>query len=530
MRLIIPEQPGDLHQSRCEGDLVAAAMPDGDGRQRRRMHVRPAVSAGISRWERRKRLSTLGWSGIENLFRQLFSLGFFFICVRFLQPTDLGIFALALACTAVPGILIDEPIAEALVQQPDATRAAWDTGFTVNLVLAAALLLLLMACGPGLSSFFGKPGLAYALPALGFASLLGALGNVQKAYLARQLRFRVIAQTTLASQLVGGAAAVALAMQGFGYWALIASVGITAGASSAIYAVLSPWKPRLAMDRAVILAHLPYAGYSAGLRTVYLLRDQSPLIIAGLLLSLAEIGYLSLAIRVGRCLGQLFEEVTSRPLLSMMSREQGSRERFGTVLTEVLAMVGLVAPPAYVGLAMLGPVAMPLMFGAAWASAGDLLPMLCVVLGGWLLLHIVAVSLRSRAMGRIALQLCAPAALLDVAIVSATMPYGLRWALMAWAARAVLWLPLVIWVLQRYLDVDLKRLARLWAAPCAASAAMGGLIGPLRHWVDPGLGGLVLTAAAAGCAYAAALVALSILNVGGAAFRRGAASLLGAER
>ena len=530
MRLIIPEQPRDLHQSQCEGDLVAATVPDEHVRQRRKMHIRPAMSAGMSRWERRKRLSTLGWSGAENLFRQVFSLGFFFVCVRFLQPTDLGIFALALACTAVPGVLIDEPIAEALVQQPDATRAAWDTGFTVNLVLATALLLLLTACGPGLGSFFGKPGLAYALPALGFASLLGALGNVQKAYLARQLRFRVIAQTTLASQLVGGAAAVALAMQGFGYWALIASVAIAAGASSAIYAVLSPWKPRLAMDRAVILAHLPYAGYSAGLRTVYLLRDQSPLIIAGLLLSLAEIGYLSLAIRVGRCLGQLFEEVTSRPLLSMMSREQGSRERFGAVLTEVLAMIGLVAPPAYVGLAMLGPVAIPLMFGAAWASAGDLLPMLCVVLGGWLLLHIVAVSLRARAMGRIALRLCAPAALLDVAIVSATMPLGLRWALMAWAARAVLWLPLVLWVLQRHLDVDLKRLARLWAAPCAASAAMGGLIGGLRHWVDPGLGGLVLTAAAAGCAYAAVLVALSILSVGEAAFRRGAASLLGAER
>lgn len=484
----------------------------------------------MARSERRKRLATLGWSGAENLFRQLFSLGFFFVCVRFLQPTDLGMFALALACSAIPSILIDEPIGEALVQQPNVTPAAWNTGFTVNLAMATALLLLLTACSPGLSAFFGKPGLAYALPALGLASVLGALGNIQKAYLARQLRFRVIAQTTLVSQLVGGIAAVALAMQGFGYWALIAGLAMTAAISSVIYATLSPWKPRLAMDRAIILAYLPYAGYSAGLRTVYLLRDQSPLIIAGLVLSLADIGYFSLAIRVGRCLGQLFEEITSRPLLSLMSREQSSRGRFGAVLTEVLTVVGLVAPPAYIGLAMVGSLAIPLMFGAAWASAGHLLPMLCVVLGGWLLLHIVAVSLRARALGRIALQLCAPAALVDFVLVSAIMPVGLQWALTALAARAVLSLPPVMWVLQRHLDVDLKRLAKLWTAPLAASATMGGAILLLRPLVDPGLGGLALIIMAGAGVYIAALAAFAILSVGKAAFRQEISFLLGGFR
>ena len=484
------------------------------------------MNDGLSRWGRRKRLSTLGWSGTENLFRQIFALGFFFVCVRFLEPTDLGMFALGLACSAVPSILIDEPIAEALVQHSGMARAAWDTGFTVNVALAAALLLLLTACSPGVGALLGKPGLAYVLPALGFASLLGALGNIHKAYLARQLRFRAIAQTTLASQLAGGAVALALAMQGFGYWALVASVAVTAGVSSAVYAILSPWKPRLSVDWSVVLAHLPYAGYSVGLRTVYLLRDQSPLIIAGLMLGLTEIGYLSLAIRVGRCLGQMFEETLSRPLLSLMSREQNSRERFGAALADVLTVVGLVAPPAYLGLAMLGPVAIPLMFGVAWKAAGALLPMLCVVLAGWLLLHIVAVSLRARAMGRIALQLCAPAALVDVVVISAAMPFGLHWALMAWAARAVLWLPVVALVMRRHLDVDIKRLAALWAAPLAASTAMGSTVALLQYYVGPGIGGLALTTATAGCAYVVALVAFTVLNVGEAAFRRGVLSLL----
>jgi len=50
----------------------------------------------------------------------------------------------------------------------------------------------------------------------------------------------------------------------------------------------------------------------------------------------------------------------------------------------------------------------------------------------------VAVALRSRARGRTALRLAAPAVLLDGAILAGVMPFGLTYALAAWAARSAL--------------------------------------------------------------------------------------------
>ena len=40
-----------------------------------------------------------------------------------------------------------------------------------------------------------------------------------------------------------------------------------------------------------------------------------PQLVAGAVVGLASAGYLSLAMRVGRTVGQLFEDITSRPLL-----------------------------------------------------------------------------------------------------------------------------------------------------------------------------------------------------------------------
>ena len=440
----------------------------------------PGQSAGL-RVPRRERLLTLAWSAIENICRQLLSLVFFFLSVHFLHPSDLGLFSVALALSCVAGIVIDEPIGESLVQKADVTTADWDTGFTVNLIIAACFTLLTAAAAWPLSLALGEPGLRFVLPALAGSALVGALGNIQKAFLVRTLRFRVIAQTTLAAQLAGGLASVTLAALGFGYWALVANVAIVAAVMSAIYYAVSPWKPRLRIDRATVASRMPYTIYSAAIRSIYLVRDQSPLIIAGLVLDLTQVGLLSLALRVGRSVSQLFEEVTGRPLLSLMSREQHNLRQFGQTLVEMLAIVGLFAVPAYVGLAVTGPQLIPLVFGADWALAGVYLSWSGMVLAGWLVLHVVVVALRARDLGRIAVALTVPAALIDAVVLTVFMPLGMHWALMAWSVRAMLTLPVAAHVLHNRLGVSLPALAQRLAVPVLASALMALILLSLIH-------------------------------------------------
>jgi len=422
---------------------------------------------------RRERIMTLAWSGIENIFRQVLSLVFFFVSVRFLHPSDLGLFSVAMAFSCIASVFIDDPVGESLLQKTDATTTDWDTGFTVNLMITASLTVLSTLAGWPLAWFLGEPALHFAVPVLASGFLVGSLGNIQKAYLGRMLRFRSIAQTTLIAQIGGGIVSITLAVLGFGYWALIANVWVATAINSAICYYISPWKPRLRIDRTTITSRLPYAIYSTAIRSIYLVRDQSPLLIAGFFVNLTEVGFFSLALRVARTAGQMFEDITGRPLLSLMSREQHDTRKFGQALMEVLTIVGLFAVPGYVGLAIEGPRLIPLVFGTTWAPAGGFLPWICIVLAGWLLLHVVLGSLRSRNMSRLAVQLTIPAAFLDAIVLATLIPFGIKLALIAWACRAVLTIPVVVHVLHRHLGVPFPMLAQRLTAPLLASAIMG---------------------------------------------------------
>ena len=418
------------------------------------------------------RVKALRWSAVESGVRQVLSLVFFLVTVRFLHPSDLGVFSLGIAITAVLGIFIDEPIGESLVQKPVVTEADWDSGFTANLLGAVGFFLLTIIGSSIAASFLDDRRLLFVIVALSGSSIVGALGNIQKAFLSRGLRFRTIAKTVLCSQLASGTATVGMAACGLGYWALVGGVVVAAATASTMYWRSSSWKPRLRIHREAIRSAASYVTQVVVIRSIYLFRDQSPVFIAGLLIDLTRVGYFSLALRVGRSISGIFEEVGARPFLSMISREQHDQRQFNKTLLDVLTVMFALALPVFIALSQAGDVLIVLVFGQAWKPAGQYLPFVCMFLGGWLVLHVLAGALRARGLGRTAVLLTGPAAVLDVVILTALAPIGLEWALVGWAARALLALPVAALVLRYHLNIEWQALTSRLASPLAASIVM----------------------------------------------------------
>ena len=418
------------------------------------------------------RIAVLAWSGMESSCRQVLSLLFFFGTVRFISPADLGVFSLGVALMGIFAIVIDEPIAEALVQQHTVAVSDWDTGYSVNMAIALLCLLLACAASPVLAALLHQPSLMFVIPALAVSSLIGAMGNIHKSHLSRSLNFRTIAQTALLAQVIAGIVSLGAAAAGFGYWALVFNILSAAIVTSVVYRLVCVWKPRFRIDINAVRARAPYVGYSIAIRSLYLLRDQSLFVVAGTVADLKTVGYLSLAMRVARSLGQLFEEVTSRPLISLISRQQNDLRQFGNVLQTVLQIIGLVALPSFVGLSELGTPLIAKLLGPQWTPAGHFLPWICISLGVWLFLHVIAVGLRALGLGRLAFQFVAPAIAVDVGIFASAAVVGFDWALKLWAARAVLTFPVLVLVLSRQLGVSVTSLAQVWAPPAIASALM----------------------------------------------------------
>ena len=151
----------------------------------------------------------------------------------------------------------------------------------------------------------------------------------------------------------------------------------------------------------------------------------------------------------------------------------------------------------------MGPLLIPLLFGPNWAAAGLFLPWVCAALGSWLILHIVAVSLRARLLGRTAVILTAAATLLDVALLAALAPLGLEWALIGWAARSVLSIPLSVYMLHTRLGVTAHEIMVRWTPPLIATLVMAGMLELFdRHYrLSGSIKGLSIMIGSAGLVY-----------------------------
>jgi hypothetical protein len=128
----------------------------------------------------------------------------------------------------------------------------------------------------------------------------------------------------------------------------------------------------------------------------------------------------------------------------------------------------------------------------------------CAAVGGWLLLHIVAVALRAQGMGRLAVCLTAPAALIDLCIFASAAFVGFDWTLRLWAARSLVIIPALVPVLSARLGVRVRDLVRVWLLPLTATLLM---LSSLRfieyHQIAPGMVGVVLLAGAGAGIYCA---------------------------
>jgi PST family polysaccharide transporter len=144
------------------------------------------------------------------------------ILARILAPSDFGLVAMVAAFTGFIPVLSDLGTRDAAVQRASITEHEVSALFWLTVGIGAALGLMLAACGPLISSYYDEPRLTdiALLSSVGFA--ISAASCQHFALLRRAMQFRSIAAVEVAANLLSSIAAIAMALMGAGYWALVA--------------------------------------------------------------------------------------------------------------------------------------------------------------------------------------------------------------------------------------------------------------------------------------------------------------------
>lgn len=190
-----------------------------------------------------KALSGLMWSFLEKFGAQCVTLVVSIVLARLLEPDVFGMIGIVTVFMAVLNVFVDSGLGNALIQKKDADAVDFSSVFFFNILMCTALYLLLFLTAPLIAKFFKLPELSPVIRMMGLTLIFSGINNVQKAFVARHLKFKRFFFATLGGTLGAAAVGIFMAVKGYGVWALVGQSLFSSLANTVILWITVKWRP-----------------------------------------------------------------------------------------------------------------------------------------------------------------------------------------------------------------------------------------------------------------------------------------------
>jgi O-antigen/teichoic acid export membrane protein len=311
----------------------------------------------------------LKWQAVLLLGKQFISLTVFTVLARVLETSAFGLFALVGVYLAFVGMFVDQGIGMALIQRRDLTPEHKDTAFWFNIGCAAALCVGTVALANPVAALFKEPRLVPLLRWSSLGLVIGALSGIHTTLFTRAMDFRQIVLRNLIANAAGGAAGVGMALAGCGVWSLIGQqlVGTTIG--TVFLWSISTYRPSLRFS----LPHLrELFGFSVPVLVssyLWYLSTSLDQIIIGRFAGMHTLGLYSVAGKIPNLANMATQQPLANVSLPSLSRLQDDHNKMRQTVSQGMELNAVISFAIFVGLAVVAPDLVPLLFGVKWAAA-----------------------------------------------------------------------------------------------------------------------------------------------------------------
>jgi len=412
------------------------------------------------------------WVLLDNLAAAGIAFGFFVLTARILTPTEFGVAAIAISISQILLPLVDSLFHDAIIQreelEPKDVQVALTATFLWSLVVAAAMVLL----APALAVLTNAPSLTVYMPWLAIAALASGVMAVPSALARRQMEFRALAIRTVLGRSISAAIGLALALWGFGVWAVVVQA-VLASLLSAIF-LFAAMRPslRFVFDFARLRGLLHFAGPAMGTQLLLFASSRVFTLIFSALLGPATAAMWNVALRFVEPLQVVAATALGQFTLPIYSRKQKDGEGLRELFIVGSRRASLVLVPMFVGLGACARPVIEVMVGEQWLPAAPLMAVICLTFAVVASRQLVEITLTSLGFPALNLMLQAVAILLSFGGFAIGTYYGLFGATLGWSLRALPFVMLGAVLIKRRAGVPLMDQVRAIAPVYAASGLM----------------------------------------------------------
>jgi PST family polysaccharide transporter len=419
-----------------------------------------------------KAINSVIWSAIQNWGSQIGSLLIFFMLARLLSPEAFGLVALANVFLAFMRLFLDQGFGQAIIQRKDLEPEHLDTAFWINLAIGLSLTLVGVGISGPVAQLFGEPALTPILRCFSLLFVVAALGQLQQSILERRFEYKLIAARWLLATVAGGVVGVAMAVQGLGVWSLVGQQMVFETIGTLTLWFCSDWRPTLRVSMRHFQELFQVGIYIMGFNYMDFFSTRANDFLVGYVFSPTELGYYTVAYRVLNAMTQILIQTSRDVALPTFSRLQEDPERFRRALYSATQLTSALAMPMFLGMAVLSPELIRVLFGEQWLPATPIMQVLAMLgISRSITFFKGSVFI---AMGKSSWWLWL--SVLDVALSLLAFAISYRWGLFAVAVGAVIRtyiaFPIGQWVICKLTQDSLGRYLSIFIAPASCALVM----------------------------------------------------------
>lgn len=299
------------------------------------------------------------------------TIGIIFLA-RILTPIDFGLVTMVVSFSLLLQNFGVNGFTEAIIQKKEIDHKQMSTLFWTNFGISFGLTLLFICFSPIIAWFYDEPQLEVISIAMAFSIIFGGLSALHLALLKRGMQFFKTSANDVGAGLFSTALAIFLALQGWGYWALVSRrLAIPFSTTIGVW-WLCKWRPGLPVRGTKIGSMLKFAFNTYGSFCLTYFRRNLDKILIGRFYSSESLGHYDRAYHLSSMLPNQLSVPLTSVAIATLSRLQSTPEKYYQYFVKILSLLAFISFPLSALLTILGKDIIILLLGQDWEQAGEI--------------------------------------------------------------------------------------------------------------------------------------------------------------
>ncbi len=289
------------------------------------------------------------------------------LVTRILMPGDYGVMGVAMMLIGFANLFTDFGFSSAIVQKQVKDKDTLRSIFTFNFTVSTALAVTFALSARAIAAFFKSAECENVVIVMSSMFVITSFSAVPRAILNRDLDFKTLSLTDMASVILTSLLTLLLALCHYGYWALALGQLIPAIAFTIYLCVRVKWIPLLGYKHSS-MRHIIDFGFWSVLKTqLEFALGQVDKLFIGRFTGLVALGYYDKAMSIAAVPSGSFIASLNAVLFSSFSQRKNDREDVKELLKKGLMTISVLSFPVYIGLFIVARYFVVGLLGTKWS-------------------------------------------------------------------------------------------------------------------------------------------------------------------